>query len=706
MADVTVGAGVGSSITVSSATPAAVTAQGGGSSAVNVVPATPVNVIVEGALAGPTGPAGANGTSGTNGTNGTNGVGVPTGGSTGQVLSKADNTNYNTTWVTLGAGTGDMVLALAQTVTGSKIFNAGKLHDKGSMVFDVTAYGAVGDDSIDNLAAINLAIAAIAAVHAVLSVGATLYFPHGVYPVSGPIVVPKKVHVRGAGKYATKVYRQNAGILFDFSGTATSHDGSTHNRYSAIADLALEGNGLTGALLRAYYIDNFTASNVRFQGSASGALDIVEMWDSYFHQCVFEDMTSTTVPVIYIRSSMAGAGFGFGSDNSNMIWFNQCHVESFKHNAVRIESGTGATDGANNGIFFNQFKVENSTVRAPLMYVESSTMNFQLNQFYFYLGAFDGGFATPVNALDIHSHAATTISGGLIGVAIGIVASGINLSSADGSCRVENVTVNGTPGTSVINISAAGGELSFDAITTSSAAPLFSGADRTSTMHTARTIYNDDTVNNPTALHIINAGSGIDFAVENTANDANFNIVTTGVAKAAFANLFATTPDYFNFAGWYNGTLAWRVGRQGDTDGVSIYTNAGVTKTAQFKDNGNTEIFGQLTVDKGVKPRVTSLASSATPTLNADTDDVLIITALATGATFGAPTGTPVDGQKFMVRVKDNGTARALAFNAAYRFSTSLAAPTTTVLGKTLYMGFIYNLADTKYDCLAILGNF
>jgi hypothetical protein len=42
---------------------------------------------------------GSNGTNGTNGTNGSNGVGVPTGGTTGQVLSKINGTDYNTQWI-------------------------------------------------------------------------------------------------------------------------------------------------------------------------------------------------------------------------------------------------------------------------------------------------------------------------------------------------------------------------------------------------------------------------------------------------------------------------------------------------------------------------------------------------------------------------------------------------------------------------------
>lgn len=46
------------------------------------------------------------GADGSNGSNGTNGVGVPTGGSTGQVLTKVNGTDYNTDWETPSGGGG------------------------------------------------------------------------------------------------------------------------------------------------------------------------------------------------------------------------------------------------------------------------------------------------------------------------------------------------------------------------------------------------------------------------------------------------------------------------------------------------------------------------------------------------------------------------------------------------------------------------
>jgi hypothetical protein len=101
-------------------------------------------------------------------------------------------------------------------------------------------------------------------------------------------------------------------------------------------------------------------------------------------------------------------------------------------------------------------------------------------------------------------------------------------------------------------------------------------------------------------------------------------------------------------------------------------------------------------------PRVTSVASSATPAPNADTTDLYDLTALAAAAAFANPTGTPVNGQKLIIRIKDNATARALTWGSAY-VAGGVALPSTTVLSKILTLGFLYNTANAlnKWQCVA-----
>jgi hypothetical protein len=103
-----------------------------------------------------------------------------------------------------------------------------------------------------------------------------------------------------------------------------------------------------------------------------------------------------------------------------------------------------------------------------------------------------------------------------------------------------------------------------------------------------------------------------------------------------------------------------------------------------------------------LKPRVTTSATgNTTPTPSADTDDQYVATGMTVNMVFGAPTGTPVDGQKLIIRIKDSGSVRTLGWNAAYRIiGTTL--PTTTVASKTIYVGCIWNGVDSKWDVVAV----
>jgi hypothetical protein len=106
------------------------------------------------------------------------------------------------------------------------------------------------------------------------------------------------------------------------------------------------------------------------------------------------------------------------------------------------------------------------------------------------------------------------------------------------------------------------------------------------------------------------------------------------------------------------------------------------------------------TVSTFMNPRVQSVGSSATVTPTS-TNDIVTITAQAVGLTLANPTGTFSEGQSLIIRIKDNGTARSIAYGTNFR-AIGVTLPTTTVLSKTTYLGIIYNDTDTKWDVVGV----
>lgn len=104
-------------------------------------------------------------------------------------------------------------------------------------------------------------------------------------------------------------------------------------------------------------------------------------------------------------------------------------------------------------------------------------------------------------------------------------------------------------------------------------------------------------------------------------------------------------------------------------------------------------------------PRVLTITSSATPTINTDDYDCVTITALAAAITSMTTnlTGTPANFQKLLIRIKDDGTARAITWGASFQNGIA-TLPTTTMISKALLVGLMYDSVDSKWTCEAV-GN-
>lgn len=109
---------------------------------------------------------------------------------------------------------------------------------------------------------------------------------------------------------------------------------------------------------------------------------------------------------------------------------------------------------------------------------------------------------------------------------------------------------------------------------------------------------------------------------------------------------------------------------------------------------------GQTLTNKRITPRVSSTASASSLTPTIANYDQYIYTALAANLTIAAPTGTPVDGNKLLFAIKDNGTSRTLTWNVAFT-PIGVTLPTATIAGKWLYVGAVYNSAAAKWHVIA-----
>ena len=131
-----------------------------------------------------------------------------------------------------------------------------------------------------------------------------------------------------------------------------------------------------------------------------------------------------------------------------------------------------------------------------------------------------------------------------------------------------------------------------------------------------------------------------------------------------------------------------------DSDGSLLSVTYEDLASALFAETGT------LT-NKRVTPRITTITSSATPTINTDNCDCVTITALATNITSmtSGLSGTPTNFQKLIIRIKDDGTARTITWGGSFE-AMGVALPTTTIISKVLTVGFIYNTVTSKWGCV------
>jgi len=129
-------------------------------------------------------------------------------------------------------------------------------------------------------------------------------------------------------------------------------------------------------------------------------------------------------------------------------------------------------------------------------------------------------------------------------------------------------------------------------------------------------------------------------------------------------------------------------------------TDVGLANVNNTSDATKNSATATLT-NKSITPRVLTFTTDATPEVDSDDYDVVTITAQDAAITDVDMVGSAeVNFQKLIFRIKDDGTARAIAWGSDFEAGGE-ALPTTTVISKTLLVGFIYDSVDSKWACEA-----
>lgn len=163
------------------------------------------------------------------------------------------------------------------------------------------------------------------------------------------------------------------------------------------------------------------------------------------------------------------------------------------------------------------------------------------------------------------------------------------------------------------------------------------------------------------------------------------------------------------------GTLAaWTItatGAQGAA-GPTVYPGAGVavstgTAWGTSKTSPTGAIVGtsdtQTLTNKRIQDRVlASTANSATPAINTDSYDTVVITGQAANITSMTTslTGTPVNGQKLWISFTASAGTPTIAWGASFE-SSAVTLPTGMTTTRS-DVGFIWNVATSKWRCVSV----
>jgi len=158
---------------------------------------------------------------------------------------------------------------------------------KGRVRLNAANFGAKGDGVTDDTKAIQAAIDAA-------KDGGIIEIPRGKYMVRGLKIRRSGITLTGEARWGTRLVRLGGTEpLVEVSGKGTMKG---HIRYCTVTNVTLSGRNSSGLLLRSYFADSCTYRDVHFAYCAGQATDLVEVWDTRFSMCIWENCGSARNP--------------------------------------------------------------------------------------------------------------------------------------------------------------------------------------------------------------------------------------------------------------------------------------------------------------------------------------------------------------------------------------------------------------------------
>ena len=223
----------------------------------------------------------------------------------------------------------------------------------------------------------------------------------------------------------------------------------------------------------------------------------------------------------------------------------------------------------------------------------------------------------------------------------------------------------------------------------------FSGADTT---YSNVILQNTNNGNASYASYVTATNSYVAYAEFGT-NSTSYNYSSAGFPNNSFslpsASFVEANTGDLVLGTWGSYAVHFVVNGSTNTYDAMSITSAGVITL------GASAALTTIGINGALQPLTVATTTGTTVTPTSGTTNQYNVTALASAATIAAPTGTPVDGQKLLIRIQDNGTARALTWNSIYK-AQGTTLPTTTVVSTPLYVGCVYNSQTSFWDVIAV----